>query len=122
MNVVEENPPITRFLRMFTLVEMLVLIVIGFGLFFFPDPTRALWAWKIAPFSANFLGAIYLGAMVPVALMFLSGRWSPSRPVLNSIFTFTFIVLVVSVFHTSQFDFSYPGGLGLVWAVRRTTR
>lgn len=44
--------------------------------------------------------------------MFLSGRWSPSRPVLNSIFTFTFIVLVVSVFHTSQFDFSYPG----VWA------
>jgi hypothetical protein len=42
--------------------------------------------------------------MVPVAIMYLSGRWSPTRPVLWAIFTFTLIVLVVSLFHITRFD------------------
>ena len=108
MNSTNDNPTITPFLRYFTLVETLVLIGAGFGLFLFPEITRAIWPWELAPFNTRYLGAVYLGALVPVALMFLSGRWSPTRPVLRAIFTFTFIVLVVSLFHLDQFDFSYP--------------
>lgn len=105
MNLTDKNPTITPFLRAFTLVEALVLVAAGFGLFLFPEITRTIWPWQLAPFNTLFLGAIYLGAMVSVSYMYLSGRWSPTRPVLRAIFTFTFIVLVVSLFTSSQFDF-----------------
>jgi len=104
MSSAHENPPITSFLRTFTLIETLVLIGAGFGLFLFPNIVRPLWPWDIAPFNTRFLGAIYLGALIPVGYMYLSGRWSPTRPVLRAIFTFTFIVLVVSLFTIEKFD------------------
>ncbi|MBT3203990.1 MAG: hypothetical protein HOM14_05315 [Gammaproteobacteria bacterium] len=107
--LLNEYTAITPFLRYFTLLETLVLVAIGFGLFLNPEVTRPMWAWSIAPFNTRFLGAIYLSAMVPVGIMFISGRWSPTRPVLSAIFTFTFIVLVVSLFHSDQFDFQYWG-------------
>ena len=112
MNMKNENPSITPFLRAFTLIEALVLVGAGFGLFLFPNIVRPLWPWQIAPFNTLFLGAIYLGAMVSVGYMYLSGRWSPTRPVLRAIFTFTFIVLVVSLFTSSQFDFKSPAVWG----------
>jgi len=106
VNSIDENPLITPFLRAFTLVETLVLVGGGFGLFLFPETIGAQWPWQLAPFNTRFLGAIYLGAMVPVGLMALSGRWSPTRPVLRAIFTFTFIVTAVSLLSSSQFDFN----------------
>lgn len=109
MNVTLNNPPITPFLRNFTFIEMIVLVAVGFGLFFNPDVVRPLWAWPIAPFNTCFLAAIYLGALAPVAHMYFSGHWSPARVVLRGIFTFTFIVLVVSLFYLNQFDYSYWG-------------
>ena len=112
MSSKNENPLITPFLRGFTLIEALVLVGAGFGLFLFPDIVRPLWPWQITPFNTGFLGAIYLGAMVSVGYMYLSGRWSPTRPVLRAIFTFTFIVLVVSLFTSSQFDFKSPAVWG----------
>lgn len=112
MTVTDENPPITPFLRTFTLIETVVLIVAGFGLFLFPEIARSIWPWQLAPFNTLFLGAVYLGAMVPVGLMYLSGRWSPTRPVLRAIFTFTFIVLIVSLLHLDQFDSTNPAVWG----------
>ena len=103
----DDNPTITPFLRNFTLVETLVLVFVGFGLFLFPKAILTIWPWQIAPFNTRFLGAIYLGAMVPVGFMFLLGRWSPTRPVLRAIFTFTLIVLIVSLFTSSQFDLKF---------------
>ncbi len=104
MDVTDENPSITPFLRYFTLVETIVLIIGSSGLILIPGFTRAQWPWTIAPFNAGFLGAIYLGAMVSVAYMFLSGRWSPTRPVLRGFFIFTFMVLFVSLLTISEFD------------------
>ncbi len=104
MDSINENPKITPFLRAFTLIEALVLVAAGFGLFLFPSIVRPQWPWQLAPFNTLFMGAFYLGAMAPVGIMFLSGRWSPTRPVLRAIFSFTFIVTVVSFFTSSQFD------------------
>jgi len=106
LNTVGDNPEIKPFLRNFTFVEAAVLVVVGFGLFFFPQYLRPLWAWEIAPSNAPFLVAIYIRALVPVSLMYLSGRWSPTRLVLRAIFTFTLIVLIVSLYHIDRFNFS----------------
>ncbi|MCE7735502.1 MAG: hypothetical protein GPJ54_11530 [Candidatus Heimdallarchaeota archaeon] len=54
--------------------------------------------------------------MVPIIYMFLSPRWSPTRPILRAIFTFTFIVLVVSAYRFSEFDDSKTAAL-LGWFV-----
>ncbi len=104
----KSNPPISNFLRRFTFVETMVLVVAGLGLFAMPEIFRPLWAWEIAPFSAAFLGAIYISAMIPIAQMYFMGRWSPTRVVLRAIFTFTFIVLLASLYHVATFDFSRP--------------
>lgn len=121
MNSTSENPSITPFLRYFTLIETIVLIIGSSGLILIPGFTRSQWPWTIAPFNAGFLGAIYLGAMVSVAYMFLSGRWSPTRPVLRGIFIFTFMVLVVSLLTISEFDanktVAYWGWFGLYVAL-----
>jgi hypothetical protein len=112
MGTINKNPSITPFLRYFTLIETLVLVGTGFGLFLFPSVLRLIWPWQIAPFNTRFLGAIYLGAMVSVAYMYLSARWSPTRPVLRAIFTFTFIVLLVSLVTSNQFDFRSAAAWG----------
>ncbi len=121
MNSKNGNPSITPFLRYFTLLETFVLIIGSSGLILIPGFTRAQWPWTIAPFNAGFLGAIYLGAMVSVAYMFLSGRWSPTRPVLRGIFIFTFMVLIVSIFTISEYDTSktiaFWGWFGLYLAL-----
>jgi hypothetical protein len=101
-----ENRKITPFLRAFTSLEALVLLSATIALFIFPDFTRANWPWNIAPFNTRFLGAIYFGALFPVAMMAYYGRWSPARPALRGITTFTFIVLVVSVFYSGEFSLS----------------
>ncbi len=104
-----DNFVITPFLRLFTIIESLVLIGAGGGLFFLPTLTSEQWPWALAPFNTRFLGAIYLSAMLSVAGMVWVGRWSPTRTVLRTIFAFTFVVLSVSVFYHNQFDFGRWG-------------
>ncbi len=92
-------------LRALTWVEVLVLILAGGGLFFFPKLAAEQWPWIIAPFNGRFVGAVYLGSFVSAALMAFHGRWSPGRIVLPMIFTFTSIVLAVSLLNLDKFDF-----------------
>src|SRR5688572_8589876 len=103
------NPPISSFLRWFTLIEALVLLAAGGSLFFAPDFANTIWAWSLTPFNTRFLGAIYLSSMAAVLLMWYTGRWSPARAGLRVIFAFTLVVLAVSVVYITQFDFQRPG-------------
>lgn len=100
----DANPRLSPLLRTFTLVEVLVLIGAGFGLFFLPDAARQIWPWTPAPFNTRFLGAIYFTSLMPVAAMLWAGRWAPARGVLPALFAFTAIVLAVSGLNLDQFD------------------
>jgi hypothetical protein len=100
-----ENPVISRLLRILTFIECLVLLSAGGGLFFLPEFTGTLWAWTLTPFNAGFLGAVYIASLTAVALMWYIGRWSPSRAVLWVIFSFTLIVLLVSIGYFFRFNF-----------------
>jgi len=109
MQFTESNPPLTPLLRAMTLIEVIVLAAAGIGLFFLPDIAATLWPWELTPFNTRFLGAIYLAAMTAVGLMLRGGRWYPARPVVWTIFSFTVVVLVVSILNTHLFDFSRWG-------------
>lgn len=100
----DNNPPLPTVLRILTFIEVLVLAGAGGLLFFVPEIGRVQWPWELAPFNAAFIGAIYLAALAAIALMFFVNRWSPARPVLVAIFSFTIIVLAVSLLHLGSFD------------------
>jgi hypothetical protein len=101
----DNNPPLPTLLRVLTFIELLVLAGAGGLLFFLPEVGCALWPWQLAPFNAAFIGAIYLAALSAIALMFFVNRWAPARPVLVAIFSFTVIVLAVSLLNLGRFDF-----------------
>jgi hypothetical protein len=63
------------------------------------------WAWSIAPFHARYVGAVYLGAFVPLLLFALRPYVVPGRVVLWMILTFNTTVSVVMLFYRDEFAF-----------------
>lgn len=98
------GPRITRTLSVITSVEVVVVGIAWAALLFVPGWARAQWPWELTPFNAGFLAAVYLSSWIPLVFLAVAGRWSPARPVLWMIFTFTFAVLVASVVDLSRFD------------------
>jgi Domain of unknown function (DUF4383) len=101
-----------RLLRYVSLAEIVVLIITGGGLFFFPGLIDDLWPWPLTPFNARSLGAVYLAALTSVTLMIVIDRWDPARTILGSILGFTSIVFIISLIEIDRFDFDRPGTWG----------
>lgn len=102
----DRNPRITRFLFVLSVIEAVVLIASGGGLFFLPDVAQTQWPWQIPMYATRVVGATYLSSLAAVVAMLIYGRWSPARLVLWMIFAFTSLVLVVSLLYLNVFDFS----------------
>jgi hypothetical protein len=98
------GPPISRTLSVVTGVEVVVVGITWATLLFVPDWARDQWPWELTPFNAAFLVAVYLSSWIPLVILILAPRWSPARPILWMIFTFTFVVLVASLVDLSRFD------------------
>jgi hypothetical protein len=99
------NPGISSLLRFFTFVQVAVLVVTGLGLFFAPKLIESLWPWKLLPFNARFLGAVYSSSLIAAAMQLYYGRWSPARLVTPMILLFTSVIVALSFFHLREFDF-----------------
>lgn len=98
------NPPFPAALRLFSVVVIIVLIV-GAGLFFAPVLVKPRWPWAVTPFNARFLGGFYTAEMVVMAALLVWNRWSPGRLVLVMAFIFTTIVSVASFINLGYFNF-----------------
>jgi hypothetical protein len=102
---IEANPKISSLLRLLTFVEVIVLFLAGFGLFFAPKAIGHFWPWELLPFNARFLGAVYAAACLAAVMQTAYARWSPARLVTPMIFVFTAIIIILSFVHLGQFDF-----------------
>jgi hypothetical protein len=100
-----ENPTITPLLRWITIVEVLVLAVAGFGMFFLFSVAKPLWPWDTTPFNAAFLGATYIASFAATFCLVRVGKWSVGRSILRMLLAFTVVVLIVSLFNLGQFHF-----------------
>lgn len=98
------NPAQPWGLRLFSVAVILVLVV-GSGLFLTPGLVTPRWAWPLLPFNARFLGSFYIAEMVAMAAMLFWNRWSPARLVLAMAFVFTAVVSAVSLAHLEVFNF-----------------
>ena len=97
----DNNPPVSRFLRPFTLLELFILVVGGVALFFLGGLVRPIWAWDIPPFNLAFIGAIYLSSIPAIATLSLSGRWAPARIVQPMLMIFTGVAMIGTLLHWS---------------------
>ncbi|TPI71828.1 hypothetical protein FJ423_28675 [Mesorhizobium sp. B2-8-9] len=99
-----DNPPFPAALRLFSVAVIIVLIV-GAGLFFAPVLVKPRWPWAVTPFNARFLGGFYTAEMVVMAALLFWNRWSPGRLVLVMAFIFTVIVSAASFINLGYFNF-----------------
>jgi hypothetical protein len=97
------NPSLSPFVRLFTIVVALVLII-GSSLFFVPDLIGQRWPWTLSPFNTRFLGAFYLAEMVGVVMLAAVNRWAPGRLALPLSLIFTAVASIATVMHFEQFD------------------
>lgn len=102
MSDIRFNAPLSPWVRVFTGVALIVLIV-GPLLLFAPQMIVPRWPWTIAPFSARFMGAVYFAEFFSLAVLFINNRWSPGRAALVVAFVFTFVVSIASFIHLDSF-------------------
>jgi len=100
-----ENPTLPPALRIFSAGVIIVLLV-GAGLFFAPSLVRARWPWDVAPFNARFLGSFYTAEIAVMLFLLVWNRWSPGRLILVMAFAFTFVVTATSLVNHGMFNFA----------------
>lgn len=98
-----ENPALPGSLRLFS-AAVIIVLVMGAGLFFAPNLVTGRWPWLLAPFNARFLGSFYLAEMVAMVALLVWNRWSPARMILVMAFVFTAVVAALSLFNLGQFN------------------
>jgi hypothetical protein len=99
-----DNPRFPAALRLFS-VGVIIVLIVGAGLFFAPALVKLRWPWAVTPFNARFLGGFYTAEMVVMAALLFWNRWSPGRLVLVMAFIFTVTVSVASFINLGYFNF-----------------
>lgn len=94
-------PPVLLTLVM---VSIVLLIMVGGTLFWFPEFAQSRWLWPLTPFNTRFLGAIYLTALVGLASLILSRGVALTRLIMPMMWIFTTAVLMVSCLQLQKFD------------------
>lgn len=84
-------------------ISILLLVIVGGALFFFPQFSQPRWLWPLAPFNTRFLGAIYLTALVSLVSLVLAKRAALTRLIIPMMWVFTTVVLTVSCLQLQQF-------------------
>lgn len=102
--VASGNPALPASVRFFS-GAVIVVLLMGAGLFFVPDLVKARWPWSLTPFNARFLGGFYLAEMMAMVALLVWNRWSPGRLILVMALVFTGVVSFVSLLQLHQFDF-----------------
>lgn len=100
-----DNPKLYSALRIFSAGVIIVLLV-GAGLFFAPALVRPRWPWGVTPFNARFLGSFYTAEIAVMLFLLVWNRWSPGRLILVMAFAFTLVVTATSLVHHGMFNFA----------------
>lgn len=102
----QQNPALSGFLAIESIIQFGLLLAAFTGMFVLPTIGRAVWPWDIAPFNAAFIGAVYGGSAMAALMPVLRQRWYPARIVLTMVFFFAAYVLVISFVYLERFNFS----------------
>jgi hypothetical protein len=96
-------------MRVWLLIDSVLVLVAGIQLFVFTAHTERLFAWTITPpLTAAFLGASYWASL---PLVYLSSRrttWAQARLAVFGVLVFTILTTVATLLHLDRFHLSGP--------------
>ena len=101
--MMQDNFQLSKGLRYTMVLETFALAPPALIVYFFTGFARSQWAWTIPPFNAKFIGAIWMAAVILLAICAWTGRWIPTRIALPIDLIFTGVALAVSVAGWSSF-------------------
>ena len=92
--------------RIYFFVVMWFTLWVGYIGFFRPQEILRALPWPVPPLHARFIGALYLSATVFLFLSMCAKSALRVRTIIWIAFAWTGLLLVVTIFHWSTFDFS----------------
>ncbi|MGE0280414.1 MAG: hypothetical protein AB7P20_07355 [Rhizobiaceae bacterium] len=98
-----ENLSLHPGLRLFS-AGVLVVLLVGAGLFVAPELVKPRWPWAVTPFNSRFLGGFYIAEMAGMAALLLWNRWSPARLILIMALVFTLVATIASLLNLEIFN------------------
>ena len=98
-----DNAPLHPALRLFS-AGVLVVLLVGAGLFVAPDLVKPRWPWAVTPFNSRFLGGFYIAEMAGMAALLIWNRWAPARLILIMALVFTLLATLASLLNLGTFN------------------
>jgi hypothetical protein len=96
--------PVTRKLRGFFLIHLLVVLPVGVSMYFMPTWAQPLWPWQMTPVNIRLIGSFFFGAaFISIWALRRDSRES-LRPVLALYAVFASLATLASLIHFSLFD------------------
>ena len=96
--------PVTRALRGFFLIHLLVVLPVGASMYFLPSWAQPLWPWQMSPINVRLIGSFFFGAAFISIWALRQHFWEPLRPVLALYALFASLATIASLIHFSLFD------------------
>ena len=98
------GPPVTRMLRGFFFIHLLVVLPVGLSMYFLPAWAQPLWPWKMTPINVRLIGGFFFGAAFISAWALRRHDAQALRPTLALYATFATLATVAAVMHFALFD------------------
>ena len=95
-----------RGMQLILMTASILVLSVGSSLYFFSEKTEILFSWTISPpLTAAYLGAGYLAAFVLEYLASREKSWANARIAVPGMWSFTFVTLIVTLYHIDRFHF-----------------
>jgi len=99
----------TKEIQVILIIASILVVSVGSSLYFFSEKTDLLFSWTInPPLTAAYLGAGYLAAFVLEYLASREKSWANARIAVPGMWSFTFVTLIVTLYHLDRFHFDSP--------------
>jgi uncharacterized membrane protein len=99
----------TKEIQVILIIASILVVSVGSSLYFFSEKTDLLFSWTITPpLTAAYLGAGYLAAFVLEYLASREKSWANARIAVPGMWSFTFVTLIVTLYHLDRFHFDSP--------------
>ena len=110
-----DEPRVSALTRVGMTLIGVLFTVLGLIMFFSPTAFANIWPWTLTPLMSRVIGSWLFLPGVSALLAYFELRWTSYRSLLQDSLAWLFLLLIGSVIHRNEFDFSRP--FTMIWFV-----